>query len=294
MTQFPKTILVGGLLMFGLGLPQSTFAVTGCSNVYLQGTYSAQITSTNYQALLSAMNGAGGAGSTGSTAATVQAGFGNNPISLSGAMPGLGRFYFDGNGNILGAGSATTPNMPVGTYSVNPDCSATMQLNTGQTFGAVAAQGGDQVMFIETDASGGGAVGVLQRSRASCDAITGLQTFAFSFYGAQPAGTGATGTASATPAFAPYSGVGYIALTPTGFSVTEWSYQNGTVQPLTAAGTYTVGNNCSLQLTFNSSSTGAGFVAPAAFNGIMVNTNSGLISLQTSNNTVVTGQFIAQ
>src|SRR5580704_13199127 len=151
MKQLSKTTLVGGLLMFGLGLPGSAYAVIGCGNTYLQGTYSAQITSANYQALLSALNTSttgtgssgttttGGTGSTGTGTATTtpngpQGGFGNNPNSITGAIAGLGSFYFDGNGNILGWNATTSTYAPLGTYTVNDDCTATMKLTAGQTF----------------------------------------------------------------------------------------------------------------------------------------------------------------
>jgi hypothetical protein len=311
--------------MFGLGLPGSAYAVIGCGNNYLQGTYSAQITSANYQGLLSALNTSttgtgssgttttGGAGSTGTTgtgttttAIGPQAGFGNNPNSIAGAIQGLGSFYFDGNGNILGWNAATSTYTPLGTYTVNDDCTGSMQLTAGQTFNAVVAQTGNQIMFLETDANGAGAVGTFQRSRATCSAITGNESFAFSFYGAHPvssstSGTGTSGTGTTTTAmttYAPYSAVGSLTLTPTGFIINGWGNQNGTVGPFMAAGAYTVGYNCSLQLNLsNSNSTSAttsAFPAPAALSGILVNTTSGLISLQTSNNSTITGQFIAQ
>ena len=67
-TQVPRRILLGGLLIFGLGLLDTAFAATGCSNNYVQGTYTAQITSANFTTLLAAANTA--ASSTGTTGVT--------------------------------------------------------------------------------------------------------------------------------------------------------------------------------------------------------------------------------
>src|SRR5947199_2964294 len=52
MTPTQRTLLAGGLLFCGLGLQQA-FAITGCTNLYLQGTYNVQITNAN---LLSTIN----------------------------------------------------------------------------------------------------------------------------------------------------------------------------------------------------------------------------------------------
>ena len=99
-------------------------------------------------------------------------------------------------------------------------------------------------------------------------------------------------------AYQPYSGTGNLTLSPNGFTITGWGLQNGAVVPFNTSGTYIEGYNCALQLNFsssNSSSSGStAFAVPTAVSGIMVNTTTGVISLTTSNNTVITGQFYAQ
>ena len=64
--------MFGGL---GLGVPRVSYAITGCSNVNLSGTYNAQVSSTNFMSVLNALNGGGTTGgTTGATGATGLAG----------------------------------------------------------------------------------------------------------------------------------------------------------------------------------------------------------------------------
>jgi hypothetical protein len=111
-----------------------------------------------------------------------------------------------------------------------------------------------------------------------------------------PEAVGAATTAT-TPV-TPYSGIGYITLNATTFTITAWAYQNGTVQTANTSGTYTMGSNCSLQLTIPASSGGSptptAFSPPATLSGILVSPTSGLVSLQTSGSGVITGPLIAQ
>ena len=161
MTLTQRMYMVTGLLVC-LGLPRASFGISGCTTGYLTGTYNAQISSTNFMNVLNTLNstaatgsGKGGAqaldaslppfggptgfgtgmppaagasdsgGTTGGTTVNL-GGFGNNPNSLSGQTPGLGRFFFDGSGNIVGlAQGANTNNVIIGSYSVNSDCTAT-------------------------------------------------------------------------------------------------------------------------------------------------------------------------
>jgi len=68
MTASHKLFSVGALLACGLGVPRATFAVSGCNNGYLMGTYNAQVENANFLTVLQTLNGA--AGSTGSTGGT--------------------------------------------------------------------------------------------------------------------------------------------------------------------------------------------------------------------------------
>jgi hypothetical protein len=69
---------------------------------------------------------------------------------------------------------------------------------------------------------------------------------------------------------------------------------------VTARGTYTIGNDCSIRLTFmedtSSGGTGATSRPPVAFRGLLVSRNGGVLSIQpeSSQTSVITGTFITQ
>ena len=318
MTATHRTLAIAGIVLCGLALPKSSYAVTGCTNANITGVYNAQITSANFSTLLSSTNstttpgtGTGTGGSTGTgTTATGQGGFGNNSASLSGKIPGLGRYYFDGNGNIAGASASGNNYVVVGKYTVNADCSATMSLNTGETFDAVIADSGHRILFIEADANGGGAVGELDLATNACLSGGTPRTFAFSFFGAIPAsapttatGTGTstgTGTTTTTSKLQASSAIGSITLDGAGsFTLTEWSFANGAVARTSSTGTYSIGTNCALNLTFQQTSGATtGSVQTTAFQGLLVTDTGGLSVTQagqgTSGSTTLTGTLIGQ
>src|SRR5258707_13206835 len=98
MTASQKLSCTIAMLACGLGLPRTSFAISGCNNGYLLGTYDAQVANSNFLTVLQSLN----TGSTGSTSSSsTTGGLGNNTSSLSGNQPGLGRYYFDGNGTII-------------------------------------------------------------------------------------------------------------------------------------------------------------------------------------------------
>jgi hypothetical protein len=102
--------------------------------------------------------------------------------------------------------------------------------------------------------------------------------------------------------------VGQVQLSPDNtFTITEWVYSNGTAQKLTSGGTYSVGPDCRLQLTFtpNSSNNGGttgsvSFSAPTTFqlnNQANAQNNiagQGFLVIQPMNVTTVVGTFIQQ
>lgn len=303
------TLILAGLLTFGLALPRASFAITGCTNANLTGTYDASITNANLMALVNPTTGGtgtgggtSGGGTTGtsgtSTTTTVNpGGFGNNSASLSGAIPGLGRYFFDGNGNIVGLGMNNL-NTTVGTYTVNTDCTATMKLNTGQSFAAVLADSGARVLFIESDSTSPGIVGELNLAENACvpSGSTGTPTnFAFTFFGATRAtsSSGTTASAAATPAAA----VGSISLDGQGgFTLRQWSASSGTVQTVNANGTYTIGQDCSIRFTFVTPAGGTTPTnLPANFRALLVNKSSGVLSVQpAASGDSLTGVFVNQ
>jgi len=338
-----RTFILGALLLSGLGLPRLSYAIVGCTNAYLTGTYNAQVSSANFMSVLNTLNGAaapaasvktddiggfGGptgfwtgvgngdvpdnsfngtttpadGGTTGGTTGSTSGGLGNNPGSLSGKTPGLGRFFLDGNGNVVGLSSANT-NTVIGSYNIASDCTGTLKLNTGETFYVVAAGNGAQVLFMQYDASGPGAVGVLDRSVSACADTGSPQSFAFSYFGAQAAAassSSAATTAAASPAFLPTSAVGAISIDGQGgFMLKEWVFSSGAAKLASATGSYTITGDCNMVLKFSSSSgatTGSAGNAPSALRGLLVSGSMGLIIVQTDSSAsdMVPGSFLAQ
>jgi len=79
--------------------------------------------------------------------------------------------------------------------------------------------------------------------------------------------------------------------------MTQSAYNNSAVTRSTSAGSYTVGQDCSLVLRFDNSlpgGTSSNFVAPASFRVQMVDSMTGQLSIQTEPGNTVTGTFIAQ
>jgi hypothetical protein len=90
----------------------------------------------------------------------------------------------------------------------------------------------------------------------------------------------------------------------------QWTYTGGRVQVATATGTYTVGSDCNLSLTFDSTtsssggSTGASFQAPSSFRatlnttptttGARTEAGRGALIIQPLNVSTVVGRFVSQ
>jgi|SRR5579872_4523245 len=336
MTPFRTTlVLSGGLLFAGLGL-QPAFAITGCTNMYLQGTYNAQISNANFLSVISAVNAdASGTGSTtstgsgGSTGAAASSSVSSTfPGSLSSKTPYAGRYYFDGNGNVVGmqatAAAGVPPNAIVGTYAVDTNCNAKISLNGGRSFNAVITNQGQTVLFLESDASGIGAVGTMERSAGFCSSTNFPQSFGFALSGASKVtaastsdgggmsgGTSSGGTAAATATqFAPYALVGTISLDGNGgFTMTSWSTSTSgkaAVSQANRSGSYTIATDCSISLSFNTSSSGGSTGSVSApltfFNGLLPSASNGnsnmaatgLITVQAGDGVALTGVVIPQ
>src|SRR5689334_17128735 len=95
-----KTIVSAGILLCAgtVGLPRAAYALSGCSNAHLTGTYTVQLANTNTLAVVNALN----ADPNTPAPPPPSGGFGNNPNSLGSVLPGIGRFYFNGSGAIIG------------------------------------------------------------------------------------------------------------------------------------------------------------------------------------------------
>jgi hypothetical protein len=243
----------------------------------------------------------GSTGVTGTTGATLPGGFGSNTASINGSVPGLSRFVFDGNGAVLGLATGSTANVPllapVGSYSVASNCTATISLNSGQHYNAVIVNQGNEVLFGQSDSNGNGATGVLVRSANSCTASQYPQSFGFEFYGAmQPASASANGMF-----LTPYSSIGVLNTDGNGnFTISAFQFgSNGaSSQALTASGTYTVGSNCTLNLSFAAPVAGSTsvFQSPASIAALLngTTTTNGLITLQPTSGQLISGVVISQ
>jgi hypothetical protein len=318
MTNMRKLSAAGGILVFALGFCQPSFAVSGCNNGYLSGTYNAQVSSAAFSSVISTLNNSAGltfgltpnataGATTGSVGGTV-GGLVGNGASLNGNIPSLGRYFFDGNGGIVGlANYVPLTRSQVGTYSVNNDCTVNIKLSSGQTYGGVLVSQGQQVLFIESDVSGAGTTGTLSKSINYCVAPTGPQSFGFSYFGADAVlATPASGTAAAANSlltFQPYAAVGSVTLDGAGnFTMTAFSTTARGVQLQNSHGAYTMRSDCSLQLTFatdfsaDGASTGA-FLPPLGFSGLLSdngNGAAGVLSVQNWQGGNATGLVIPQ
>ena len=328
MTILDRMLLTGGLLLCGLGWPRVSYAISGCSNGTLAGTYNAQVETIN---LASAISAPGTGTVSNAVPASLTGGLSGTNTSLAGNVAGLGRFVFDGGGNIVGANVSTSGvvlsgNAALGTYNVNPDCSMTMALASGQTFDGVIVSSGasanglsnpngtlNEILFVETDTAGAGVSGTFSRAPNTCLAAT-AQSFGFQFQGvtATPASTSGTGTvvlsvagsaapgSSSGPSFATNSGIGVLRVDGQGgFALSETSAAGGSVQRVTSSGTYTLGTNCAIQLTFTpgvatvNGTANSSFVPAVNFTGLL-STTAGVLSVEPGQGTNLTGSLIPQ
>ncbi|HKE26470.1 MAG TPA: hypothetical protein VKB88_29150 [Bryobacteraceae bacterium] len=276
-----------GQIPYGLGL--------SCNNGMLMGSYTAQM-GIDVLNMLNNVNGTSGT-------SAADAGFGSSTgvassLTLSGDLLGLSRFYFDGQGNIVGTanagpisgisqGGANTSMtnsflVPAGSYTVNPDCTGIISLGTGSStakFNAVVAAAGAQILVQETDSSNPGVVGTLIHGPNFCGSdYNNPQSFAFAYDGIMPGGT-ATSSANATPARL-YSNLGILTLDGAGnFTITYWENQGGTIQrngtnSMPLYGTYSITSaTCAVSLNYTSAK-GPAFNMIAAAGGLNVFTVS--------------------
>jgi len=210
-------------------------------------------------------------------------------------MVGLGRYYFDGAGNIAGVTPATSTNAAFtssfGRYTVNFDCSARITLNNGATYDAYVDFNGNEANLLQTNSSGAGNVAVLRRT-AACVSLNYPNTFAFSLNGASRV-TSSSGVASYTPT----ATIGSLSTNGSGqFTLTQSQYGSTGVQRTTAAGTYTVTADCSVALQFVNTPglTSSNFVVPSGFRILMTDAANGLITVQSDANNVATGSLSIQ
>jgi hypothetical protein len=290
MTMHRHNFVVEGLIILSLAAPAILSAEAGCVNAQLSGLYNAQISNINTQNLLQSLKANLTPAATG--AASKAPGFAANDNSLSGNLPALGRYYFDGSGNIIGLSAGKiAANLAVGKYTVNTDCTGKITLASGAAYDIVLANSGRSLAYVRTDGDGGGNIGVVQRA-GTCLSLNYPNGFTFAVSGAsqQTDSSGAT-------AFGPYSILGSMSLNGNGaFNMSETVYKASGVVRSTAAGTYTVGADCGVTFSFSKAAgaNSSNFAAPASFRVLMVNSASGLLAIQPDANTTLTGTFSNQ
>lgn len=84
-------------------------------------------------------------------------GFVQNGTGPNGDLAGVGRFIADGNGSLSSAGTVANettgvsrPSPATGTYTVNPDCTGSVDFGGGVTFDFVVVDGGNEIYTIST------------------------------------------------------------------------------------------------------------------------------------------------
>jgi hypothetical protein len=288
MTRSNRRFIVGGFLGCLLMIPEVLPAAPGCTTGQLQGVYNAQVTNIGFQAVVALPP---------TTSGTITViGLASNPNSLSGSLPGLGRYFFDGTGNIVGvsAASSTSPAMStnVGTYTVNADCSGSLKLTSGASYDVFLATSGTQIQYVRTDPNGNAEAGILRRA-GSCVTLSSPSNFAF-----EVGGSTKQTPPSGTSAPYPYSAAGTLSLSGSGaFTMAQSLVTSAGVQRSTSSGSYTVGGDCSVTLKFDTTTPGAsstGFVAPTSFRALMVDATTGMLIIQPDANTSLAGTLIAQ
>jgi hypothetical protein len=89
--------------------------------------------------------------------------------------------------------------------------------------------------------------------------------------------------------------VGSVTLQPGNqFQMNEWVFANGKLQTVNGSGSFTVGTDCSIQLTFSPSTGGTTAPVPTSFKGLLVNNGSGFVTIQPDTTSTITGTFVAQ
>jgi hypothetical protein len=254
-----RTTVLLGLLGFVLTLTPDLQAGSGCTNGYLQGSYGGEIT--------------------GSIAAAP-----SSTSSIPASVLNLSRLYFDGQGNVAGTGTistadATATSHITGTYSVNNDCTVSFAFTDSvagtQNFSGVLVSAGESVYLAQTD-KGISLAGTLERARNSCT----LTDFNGS-YGFLRSSTGSAPAAGS---------VGLINSDGNGnFTLTEALAGSGSAGWNASAGTYVVGDDCSVTLTVNPDTNAAHVI-----HATLTKDGRGLFSIETRSNVTVSGYFDVQ
>ncbi len=239
------TFVAGGLLISGLSLPQAAFAISGCSNASLRGTFDVQITNLGLQNFVQSLD---------QSTATAPSGLTANDNSLIGNQAASGRFLFNGNGSIVGA--ATVPkgahsfNTPIGSYKINTDCSGMVTIGSAK-YDIVVTKPGKSALFLETDSAGAGTLGTLMRSGACTKVVPG-SSYVVSFSSVTTSGT----------IYTPYSELDTVTLLGNNVAnIASTVYENGKVTQSANTASYSIGADCTLSVKVNGGGTYSGVIS---------------------------------
>lgn len=232
-----RVILLAAVVALGTQFP--AHAGTGCSSMWLVGTYALQFSGT----INSGAIGAGGIAAVGTVAD-------GSPVA------GVTRLWLDGAGHISGASTGTTYSFGggalgstavsgsvTGTYTVADDCSITVTLtdpNGGihHLVGAVVNAGG-WAFLAQTDA-GTGLLARLIPARSSCNGFELHSSLGLTGYGFQVSGSG----------YASVQSTGTMTLEPDTGNImkgVEYRYA-GTLTKSTPKGSLTINSDCTVSL----------------------------------------------
>ena len=272
--QTKRNVTIFPGLLLALTLTTNLHAITGCTNAYLQGSYGGQIS--GVVAGVKPLSPSGG--------------------SSTGPVLTLDRMFFDGQGNVNGTETANvngslTQWQIAGSYSVNPDCTVAIALadsaGSQRNLNGVLVSGGDRAYLARVD-SGFALSGAIERARNSCTAADFSGTYGFRRSGSTLSAGAVALAASSVPTV---DSVGVITADGNGsFTMTESLAGSGSSNWSASTGTYAVGDDCSVTLTFDS----AAAASAAAVQGTLTSNRGALFSIETRSSVPVAGSFSVQ
>ena len=272
--QTKRNVTIFPDLLLALTLTTNLHAITGCTNAYLQGSYGGQISG---------------------VVAGVKPSSPSGGSSIGPALT-LNRLVFDGQGSVYGTEAANgngnlTQWQVAGSYAVNTDCTVVMALTdtagSQQNFNGVLVSGGDRAYLARVDV-GFALSGALERARNSCTAADFSGTYGFRRSGATLSASAVAPAAASVPSV---DSVGLINADGNGsFSMTESLAGSGASGWSASTGTYTVGDDCSVTLTFDATAA----AGAASVQGTLTNNRGALFSIETRSSIPVAGSFSVQ
>jgi hypothetical protein len=253
----------------------AAYAIGGCSNASLSGTFGMQLSG----AIAPGAQGVGGVALQGATTAST----GTSTTAAPGT--GIARMLLDGNGNITGYSSVNAQSQWLqgnlsGTYSVNDNCSVSLSLmdasGNSQNFNGIVVAQGNSAFLTQTNA-GAGVSGTLRPLKGFCQTSDLVGTFGIQYFG--------------TASSAAVSSTGLLSLDGRGgLTATEWRLSGGASALVTSAGNINVNADCSASLTLTSTVDGSS----VNLSGLISLDEKQLFFIQSDAGKAVTGSAVAQ